>query len=406
VSIVNRVVIIGGGLGGASAAFELRERGFAGTVTLVSAEAEPPYQRPQLSKEYLRGEKPLENGYVRPVADYAANRVELLRGHRAVAVELSVRRVALDDGTKLPYDALVIATGSAPRRLDVPGADLSGIHYLRDAGDADALRTAAASAAAIAVVGGGWNGSEVAASLRQLGHPVTLITPQSRPLEGVLGAEVAEAYRSVHQAHGVCLVQGRATRLDGRTHVEAVQLADGSSVEADLVVVGIGAVPRIELAAAASLALEAGGIAVDEFLRTSEPGVYAVGDVAAAWHPRYRRRLRLEHWDNAQRQGKAAAGTIVGDEQAYARIPYFYSDQFDLGMEYRGFAQRWDRVVIRGDLPGREFHAFWLAGGRVVAAMNANLWRDGKELRRMVEAGVRVDPARLADTSLPLSAAA
>jgi 3-phenylpropionate/trans-cinnamate dioxygenase ferredoxin reductase subunit len=406
VNRLDSVVIAGGGLAGANAAFALREQGFGGRVVLVSEEEEPPYERPPLSKGYLRGEKPREEAYVRPLDEYEAQGIELLRGTRAVTLDTTTRRLNLDDGADLVYDALLIATGSAPRRLGSGRDDIAGTHYLRNIADADALRAAASEARSIAVVGGGWIGSEVAASLRQLGRQVTLITSDPRPLERVLGPEVAEVYRSLHLEHGVRIVHGHVASIDGASHVESVSLDDRQRVSADLVVVGVGAAPRIKLATRGGLATRDGAITVDEYLRTSVPNVYAAGDVAAAWHPRFGRHVRVEHWDNAIQQGKAAAANILGANEPYARTPYFFSDQYDLGMEYRGHAPEWGRVVIRGNVAQREFHAFWLADGRVIAAMNANLWEDGDELLRIVESEERIDPERLADPSLPLRTAA
>ncbi len=405
-SAPDTVVIVGGGLAGANAAFELRKRDFGGRVVLVSEEAETPYERPPLSKDYLRGEKPLEKAYVRPPEDYEAQGIELLRSSRAVTLDPATRRLNLADGTNLRYDALLIATGSAPRRLGSLRAHLDGVHYLRDVADADAIRTAASDAASIAVIGGGWIGSEVAASLRQLGHDVTLVSNLPRPLERVLGREVADVYREVHEAHGVQVVQGHVAAVEGDRRVEALRLSDGRRIGADLVVVGVGAAPRIKLAVRAGLETREGAIVTDEFLRTSVPSIYAAGDVASAWHPRYGRHLRVEHWDNAIRQGKAAAANILGVREPYARIPYFYSDQFELGMEYRGYAPEWGRVVIRGDVAAREFHAFWMADSRSIAAMNVNLWDDAAALRRLVESEEPVDPSRLADPTIPLAAAA
>ncbi len=403
---LDTVVIAGGGLAAANAAFALRKDGFAGRVVMVSEENEPPYARPPLSKEYLRGEASVDKAYAKPVGAYDETGIELLRGRRAVTLNPAIRRLNLDDGTNLRYDALLIATGASPRRLQSTGAFLEGVHYLRTVADADAIRTAAARASAIAVVGGGWVGSEVAASLRQLGYGVTLISNLSRPLERVLGPEVAEAYAAVHRANGVQLVSGHVSALEGEERVSGVRLADGGRLAADLVVVGVGAVPRLELARRGGLDTREGGIAADEYLRTAVPNIYVAGDVAAAWHPRYGRHLRVEHWDNAIRQGKAAAANILGANQPYLRTPYFYSDQFDLGMEYRGYAPQWGRVVVRGDLEARRFLAVWLADGRVVAAMNANLWDDSKELRDLVESEERVDPELLADPATPLARAA
>lgn len=403
---LDSIVIAGGGLAAASAAFALRERGFAGRLTLVAEEQIPPYERPPLSKAYLRGESTLEQAQVRPLSDYEAQGIDLLLGRPAVTLDPASRQLNLDDGTSLFYDALLIATGAAPRRLGLRGADSAGVHSLRTAEDADAIREAASAARAIAVIGGGWIGSEVAASLRQLGRDVMLITSLPRPLERVLGPEVAEVYRALHVEHGVRLTHGRVSGLEGEDHVAGVLLADGRRLPADLVVVGIGAAPRLELALRGRLEIVDGGIAVDEYLRSSVPSIYAAGDVAAAWHPRFGRHLRIEHWDNAIHQGRTAAANILGDAEPYARTPYFYSDQFDLGMEYRGYAPEWGKVVVRGNLSKREFLAFWLADGRVIAAMNANVWDAGDELQQLVESEQRVDLSRLADLGVPLAEAA
>lgn len=403
---IDSVVIVGGGLAGANAAFALRDAGFPNRVVLVAEETTPPYERPPLSKAYLRGETALEQALVRPVGEYEAAGIELLLGRRAVTLDPTGRRLNLDDGTDLVYGALLIATGSEPRRLSSLRAHLDGVHSLRSVADADALRDAATRASAIVVIGGGWIGTEVAASLRQMGHAVTLVSNLPRPLERVLGPEVADVYREVHVAHGVRLVHGRVAAIDGDDRVEGLRLTDGRRIAADLVVVGVGAAPRIRLATRGGLETREGAILTDEFLETSVPGIFAAGDVAAAWHPRYGRHLRVEHWDNAIRQGRAAAANILGARTPYTRTPYFYSDQFELSMEYRGYAPSWGRIVVRGDVPGRRFHAFWLADARVIAAMNVNLWDDGAALRRLVDSDERIDPARLADPSVPLADAA
>jgi 3-phenylpropionate/trans-cinnamate dioxygenase ferredoxin reductase subunit len=389
-SAPDSIVIVGGGLAGATAAFTLRKLGYEGRVQLVNAEHELPYERPPLSKDYLRGESALDKAYVKPAADYDGQAIDLLAGRTATRIDPQDRSVELDDGTTLTYGALVMATGSEPRRVEMPDVDASRVHYLRTVADADRIKAAAAPSKSAVVFGGGWIGSEVAASLRQLGLEVTLVSRTERPLERVLGPEIAEVYRRLHEQHGVRVVRG-----------DAGQHANG----ADLVVVGIGALPRLDLARDAGLEIH-GGVVVDEYLRTSAPDVYAIGDIANAWHPRLRRHIRIEHWDNAKRQGRAVAPTILGQGEPYTRTPYFYSDQFDLGMEYRGFAPSWEEVVVRGDLGKREFDAFWLAKGHVVAAMNANRWDDGKDLEKLVESGGAADPARLADPAVALAEAA
>ena len=384
-------VIVGGGMAGANAAFTLRKLGYQGRVVIVNSETELPYERPPLSKDYLRGESPLEKAYVRPAPDYDAENIELLAGRTATAIDVADHSVELDDGSSLTYGALVLATGSEPRTVDLRDVDPSAVHYLRTVADADRIRSAAREAKSATVIGGGWIGSEVAASLRQMGLDVTLLSRTRRPLERVLGPEIADVYRQLHEDNGVRIVQGDA---------------GAAPLGADIVVAGVGATPRLELARRAGLRIRGGGLIVDEFLRTSVSDIYAIGDIASAWHRRLRRHIRVEHWDNAKRQGRAVAATIVGHGEPYERTPYFYSDQFDLGMEYRGFAPRWDQVVVRGDLTAREFDAFWLGDGKVIAAMNANRWDDAKELAAIVESGLPVDPHRLADQSISLEEAA
>jgi 3-phenylpropionate/trans-cinnamate dioxygenase ferredoxin reductase subunit len=400
---VGRVVVIGGGLAGGTAAFALREAGFDGGVTLVGDERHLPYERPPLSKGYLRGDDPAENAFVRAAGEYESSDIALIRGHRALTLDRGSRHVALDDGRRLSFDRLIMATGATPRRLAVANADLPGVHVLRTLDDADAIRSAIPSAERVAVVGGGWIGSEVAASLRQMGAGVTLVTNLPRPLERVLGAEIGESVAQLHRENGVEIVTGHVAAIVGDERAEGVRLSDGRTVAADLVVAGVGVVPRIELALRAGLETAEGGISVDQHLRTSDPAIFAAGDIAAAQHPRLGRRLRIEHWDNAKRQGRAAARNALGLEEPYDRMPYFFSDQFDLGIEVRGLPSSSDEVVIRGDLGARTFLAFWLAEGRVTAAMNANIWDAGKELGAMVREGTAVDRRRLADASLPMS---
>ena len=365
-------VIIGASLAGASAAVALRKQGFGGRIVLIGEEAEQPYERPELSKGYLRGEAKTPK-YVHSPGDYADRDIELITGVRAERIDVAARRVVTGKGT-FAFDRLLIATGSEARRLPVPGADLDGVLTLRTIGDSDRIRSAAETADAIVVVGGGWIGSEVAASLRQLGHRVSMVLPAQRPLEHLLGPEVSDVYRSLHEENGVALVSGtRVARIEGGGEVSAVVTEDGRRLAADVVVVGVGAVPRTDIASAAGLEVD-DGILVNEHLESSVPGIFAAGDVARAWHPLFRQRLRVEHWDNAKRQGRAAAASMLGGTQPYRRIPYFFSDQYDLGMEYSGFAPRWDKVVFRGDPSSHEFVAFWLLGDRVVAGMNANVW--------------------------------
>ena len=401
-SSIDHIVIIGAGLTGARAAESLRKERFDGSITIVGDEPELPYIRPPLSKDYLRGESEREKALVHPASFYDEQRIEVRRSSTAAEIDPAARRVVLDDGSALPFDRLLIATGAAPRTLPVPGADLPGVHTFRTVADADELRAAAANAERIAVIGAGWIGSEVAASLRMLDRRVTLIAPDRVPLERVLGPEVGGVYRDLHDEHGVDLRLGTGVeRLVGTDRVEAVETSDGEPIPADLVVVGIGVRPRAELAAAAGLAV-GDGVEVSATLETSVPGIFAAGDVASAWHPFYERRLRSEHWANARFQGTAAGRTMLGSKDAFDRITYFYSDQYDLGMEYRGHGATDDEVVVRGSLAERSFIAFWVRDRRVVAAMNANLWDVGKPIERLIRSRADVEVSRLADASIPI----
>jgi 3-phenylpropionate/trans-cinnamate dioxygenase ferredoxin reductase component len=396
-------VIVGAGLAGAKAAETLRAEGFDGRLLLLGEEAERPYERPPLSKDYLRGEADRDSLHVHPQDFYATHEIELRTTTRVGSIIPSSRQLELTSGERIGYDRLLLATGAAPRRLRVPGAELAGVRYLRTRQDADGLATAAARAAHVVVVGTGWIGSEAAASLRQLGRQVTLVGPDPAPLARVLGPEIAGVYRDLHADHGVRLALGtRVAGFRGHGRVEAVVTDDGATIEGDLVLVGTGAAPRTELAEAAGLPVRDGLLVNERLEAVGAAGVYAAGDLAAAWHPRYQAYLRVEHWANALNQGPAAARSMLGIPTAYARLPYFYSDQYDLGMEYSGLAADWDRVVVRGDLAGREFIAFWLKDQRVVAGMNAGVWGVVEPIQALIRGGRPVDPERLANPDVPL----
>jgi 3-phenylpropionate/trans-cinnamate dioxygenase ferredoxin reductase subunit len=402
VSSINRIVIVGAGLAGARAAEALRKEGYEGTITLLGEEPERPYLRPPLSKDYLRGEGEGDQIFVHPEALYAQQQIDLRPSTKVHAVEPRTREVVLADGSRLAFDRLLLATGAQPRRLQVPGADLDGVMSLRTRADADSLRAAIADAERIVVIGTGWIGSEVAASLRMMGRRVVLLGPGGVPLERVLGSEIGRVYGSLHAEHGVDLRLGTTIRrIVGRGQVSAVETTTGERVPADLVVVGIGVEPRTELALAAGLAV-GDGIEVSATLETSVPGIFAAGDVASAWHPFYEQRLRSEHWATAKFQGPVAAKAMLGLEATYDRIPYFYSDQYDLGMEYTGRADPSNPLVVRGTLADRQFIAFWLASGRVVAGMNANVWKVSKPIDRLIRSQAVVDAHALSDPEVPL----
>jgi len=395
-------VIVGASLAGAKAAETLREEGFDGRVVLIGAEDERPYERPPLSKDYLRGEAGRDTIYIHNEGFYAEHDIDLRLSRVAMGLDPARAEVALDDGERLGYDRLLLATGARARRLAIPGGEIEGVLYLRSVEDSDALRERLSRGGTAVVIGAGWIGAEVAASARQRGLEVTVLDPMTVPLERVLGTEVGSIYRDVHTDRGVRMLMGTAVEaIEGATSAERVRTSDGRVLECDFVVVGVGVQPRTELAELAGIAVD-NGILVDQHLETSVPGVFAAGDVANAHHPFYGERIRVEHWANALHQGPVAARAMLGGSDVYDRLPYFFSDQYDVGMEYAGFAQRWDRVVFRGDPASREFIAFWIAGDRVVAGMNLNVWDVTDPLQRLIRERIAVDDHRLADPDIPL----
>jgi 3-phenylpropionate/trans-cinnamate dioxygenase ferredoxin reductase subunit len=402
---VNRrrpLAIVGASLAGAKAAEGAREAGYDGRVVLVGDEPHAPYERPPLSKAVLRGEADPDSARVHTEAFYAEHGIERIVDE-VTAIDTIDRRLVLGDGARLSFETLVLATGAEPRRLDVPGAGLDGVRYLRTLDDSLRLRDAIRRAARVAVIGAGWIGSEVAASARQMGADVVLIDPSPVPLRRVLGEKVGGVFRDLHAEHGVALRLGAGVvELRGGRAVEEVVLGDGRIEPADVVVAGIGVTPRVALAEDATGLRVDDGVLVDQHLEANIPGIYAAGDVANAWHPPYGGPLRVEHWDNAVHQGRCAGANAAGRRDAYTRLPYFFSDQYDLGLEYVGHSGRDDEIVIRGSLAKRELIAFWLRSGIVTAAMNVNVWDVVPDLRRLVETGMPVDPSRLADLDVPL----
>ena len=399
-------VIVGASLAGAKAAETLRSEGFDGRVVLVGAETERPYERPPLTKDYLRGESEREQAYVHEQGFYEQHEIELLTGLAATSLDRAARRVRLDDGRELSFDRLLLTVGAEPRRIDVPGADLEGVHYLRTLADADALRERLNAGGRIAVIGAGWIGSEFAASARQRGLDVALIDPLALPNERIFGREIGEFYRDVHAQHGVELLLGTGVAsFEGDGSVARVRTSDGRVVDCDFAVVGIGVVPRSDLARVAGIDVD-NGILVDDKLQSSAENVFAAGDVANAWHPFFEQRIRVEHWANALNQGPAAARAMLGQDVSYDRIPYFFSDQYDVGMEYSGYAPKWDEVIFRGDRSGGEFVAFWLRDGRVIAGMNVNVWEVNQHVQALIRSRQRIDKDALADVDTALEALA
>jgi len=394
-------VIAGASLAGAKAAETLREEGFDGRVVLIGDEDARPYERPPLSKDYLRGEAERDKVYVHAESFYADRDIELRLGRSAVSLDTATRELGLDDGSRIAYDRLLLATGAEPRRLPIPGGDLAGVLYLRSVEDSDALRRRLVAGGSVVVVGSGWIGSEVAASARQKGLDVTVVDPLAVPLERVLGPEVGAIYRDVHSDRGVELMLGTGVAaFEGTSSVERVRTSDGGSVDCDFVIAGIGVEPRTGLGLSGGLEVD-NGIVVDGNLQSSVPGIFAAGDVARHQHPTFGP-LRVEHWANALNQGPAAARNMLGLDQPYDRVPYFFSDQYDVGMEYAGHATSWDRVVFRGDPATREFIAFYLKEDRLVAGMNVNVWDVSDSIQRLVGEQAPLEVSALEDPEVPL----
>ncbi|WP_031519926.1 NAD(P)/FAD-dependent oxidoreductase [Streptomyces sp. NRRL F-5123] len=407
-------VIVGAGLAGAKAAETLRSEGFTGRVILIGDERDHPYERPPLSKGYLTDSAERDSVFVQQPGWYAEHDVELHLGQPVVHLDKDARSISLGDGTTLIYDKLLLATGSEPRRLDIPGTDLAGVHHLRRLAHADRLKHVLTSLGRenghLVIAGAGWIGLEVAAAARGYGAEVTVVEPDPTPLHAVLGPELGAVFTDLHTEHGVRFHFGaKLTEITGQDGMVLAALTDdGEEHPAHDVLAAIGAAPRTALAEVAGLALapreEGGGVAVDASLRTSDPHIFAAGDVANAEHPLLGRRLRVEHWANALNGGPAAARAMLGQQVSYDRVPYFFSDQYDLGMEFSGHAApgSYDQVVCRGDVGKREFIAFWLREGRVLAGMNVNVWDVTEHIQQLIRSGRAVDPEALSDPSVPL----
>ncbi|MEF9903715.1 NAD(P)/FAD-dependent oxidoreductase [Streptomyces sp. P9-A2] len=412
-------VIVGGGLAGAKAAETLRTEGFTGRVLLICDERDHPYERPPLSKGFLLGKAERDSVFVYEPAWYARHDIELHLGQTVDAVDRAAKTVRFgEDGTTVRYDKLLLANGAEPRRLDIPGTDLVGVHHLRRLAHAERLRGVLSSLGRdnghLVIAGAGWIGLEVAAAAREYGAEVTVVHRGRTPLHSVLGPELGQLFADLHGEHGVRFHFGAT--LTGITGQDGVVLAartdDGEEHPAHAVLAAIGATPRTGLAQAAGLDLadptDGGGIRVDERLRTSDPDIYAAGDVASFPHALFGTRLRVEHWANALNGGPAAARAMLGQEIVYDRVPYFFSDQYDLGMEYSGWAPAgsYDQVVVRGDAGKREFIAFWTKEGRVLAGMNVNVWDVTDPIQRLITSRAPVDPDSLADPRVPLESLA
>jgi 3-phenylpropionate/trans-cinnamate dioxygenase ferredoxin reductase component len=399
-------VIVGAGMAGAKGAEALRDQGFDGRITLLGDEAHRPYERPPLSKEYLMGSAEFDAAYVHPETWYADNRVDLRLNTSARHIDRSLRQVELADGTRLEFDKLMLATGAHPRSIPVPGHDAEGVLHLRRVGDSDRIKEALAGIEDLVVVGAGWIGLEVAAAARQAGVGVTVVETAELPLLRVLGREVAEVFAAMHREQGVSFRFTTAIDeiLAPSGKVAGVRLTDGLEIDAQAVLIAVGADPDVELAAEAKLRVS-NGVLVDATLRTGDPNIVAAGDVANAFHPLLGKQIRVEHWNNAPNQPPVAASSMLGGDTSYSELPYFFTDQYDLGMEYLGFVEpgEYDEVLFRGDVDAREFIAFWLSEGRVLAGMNVNIWDVTDQIKTLIASGTTIDRQALGDPGVPLN---
>jgi 3-phenylpropionate/trans-cinnamate dioxygenase ferredoxin reductase subunit len=400
-------VIVGGGLAGAKAAEALRADGFDGEVVLFGSEPERPYERPPLSKGYLLGKEDREKAFVHSADWYDEHDVDLRSGVTVAMIDPAAHLVTFDGGT-IAYDKLLLATGASARRIDIPGAGLGNVLYLRTLPESEALRAAFTPGARVVIIGSGWIGLEAAAAARTAGSSVTVIEPQPGALYGAIGPELGGKFTDLHRSHGVEFHFGESAAEflaagPGSGQVGSVVTSGGTELPADVVVIGIGAAPNDGLAKSAGLEVS-NGVVTDSALRTSDPDIFAAGDVASSYLPLLGRHLRMDHWSNALNGGKAVALSMLGKQVEYNRVPYFYSDQYDLGMECAGLPSpgSYDQVVYRGDADALEFVAFWLKDGRLVAGMNVNVWDVNDDIQGLIRSAKPLDPARLSDPAIPL----
>jgi 3-phenylpropionate/trans-cinnamate dioxygenase ferredoxin reductase component len=395
-------VIVGASLAGGGAAAALRQEGFDGGVVLVGAEPQPPYERPPLSKEYLRGESSFERALVQPPGFYDENGIETRFGVRATRVDAAEKTVELEGGERVAYDKLLVATGGRNRRLSIPGLDLEGVYGLRTVADSDRIRAEIAPGRKAVVVGMGFIGSEVAASLRQSGVDVVVVDRNEVPLRRVLGEEVGRVIEGIHRDHGASMVfEDTVAAFEGAGRVERVTTGRGRRIECDFVVVGLGTEPVTELLAGTGAEID-NGVVVDEYLRTGVEGIYAAGDVANHYHPVFERHIRVEHWQNALKQGPAAARSMLDEGEPYEEIPWFWSDQYEHNLQYAGFHTEWDELVVRGSMEERNFVAFYRKDERVLAAVAVNRGRDLRRSMPLIKAQRPVDTTKLRDPNVDL----
>jgi 3-phenylpropionate/trans-cinnamate dioxygenase ferredoxin reductase subunit len=395
-------VIVGASLTGGAAATALRQGGFEGRIVMIGAEPHLPYERPPLSKEYLRGEATAERALLHPESWYSDNGIETMLSTRAIRIDEEGKVVHLEGGDGVPYDRVLVASGGRNRKLSVPGGELGGIHDLRTIEDADRLRAEAVRGRRAVVVGAGFIGCEVAASLRNLGVDVEVVEIFEVPLYRALGLEIGRIFEGIHRDNGIRFHFGETVeRFEGKGRVEGVVTDKGTRIGCDFAVVGVGIQPNTEVAEGSGVELD-NGIVVDELCRTNVEGIFAAGDVANHFHPLWGRRMRVEHWDNALKQGGAAARNMLGQDTIFDDPHWFWSDQYEYNLQFMGFAPEWDELVIRGSLEERDFAGFYLHDGVVRAAVALNRGKDVRRSAGMIRARARVDPAALRDEDVDL----
>ena len=396
-------MIVGASLAGATAAATLREEGFDGDVVLIGSEPTFPYERPPLSKTFLRGESTIQEAMVRPEAFYADNRIETRFGTTVIGVDAAGKTIAVAGGDPVRYDSLLIATGSRNRRFPIPGIDLEGVLDLRTLGDAARIRAEMLPGRRVVMAGMGFIGSEVAASLRQRGLEVHVVAGGKAPLDRVLGEDVGRVIEGIHRDHGVEMTFGdQVTGFEGNGRVAAVTTANGKRLDCDFVVLGLGVEPVTGFLEGSGIDVD-DGVLVDEHCRANADGVFAAGDVAKHYHPVFGQRIRTEHWDNARRQGRAAALNMLGRDVAYDEVHWFWSDQYEHTIQYAGYHREWDDLVIRGSLESRSFAAFYLLDGRVRAVVSVDRPSDVQDSMELIRAGGRARAAKLRDEAVELA---
>jgi 3-phenylpropionate/trans-cinnamate dioxygenase ferredoxin reductase component len=400
--MTDALVIVGASLAGGTAAATLREEGFDGRVILVGEELSPPYERPPLSKEYLRGEVPFADALVRPEDFYTSNDIETHFGVRATRVDPTEKTVDLSGGDRIPFDKVLITTGSRNRRFSIPGLDLEGIYDLRTIEDCDRLKKEIVPGRRAAVVGMGFIGSEIASSLRQMGVEVAAVEGGRFPLAKVLGEDVGRIMEHIHRDHGVEMVfEDRVSGFEGNGHVERIVTQGGRRIDCDFAVVGVGVELVTDVVAGSGIDID-NGILVDEYCRTNVDGVFAAGDVTNHYHPVFRQRMRVEHWHNALNQSAVAARNMMGRVSVYDEIHWFWSDQYDHNLQYAGFHRDWDELVVRGSLEARDFIGLYVKDGIVVAVVGMNRGRDVRRAMPLIRQRAVADPSQLANDDLDL----